>query len=780
MRRARCLFALLLALGVAVLGADYVSVTYTVARPDGTIPASVPGATLSVTWQANPDPAYLTGPQTPAYSAATGVLTWSVPEDCQVRVVVPNTPLSAGVTYSVGTAAVDLNTAVPAAPEPEPSWSELLVPYAGATGDVDIGWYDLVGRTLALRSTVAPVVSAGTVAAEGAGPLTGAYSWGVTYVTATGESAMGYGGAGWTATLAGESARLSGIPTGSSEVTARRIYRTLAGSPYPYYLVGTLADNTTTTYLDAVADGALGAVINVAGTTGGGIHLNGLPLVLATPDLISIGPGHGTAPQVEGNIWIGQNIAPGVTTAHQTTVVGSGGAGGHITTAAGDSYFGSGAGANHVSGNRNAWGGLNAFWSNVSGAYNTGWGAWTGFQNLGWGNTFLGYEAGYSTIGDSNLAITVSDALGNVYPMISGNGAGNTLTFHRPSYFSVGSFSTITATSISTTSLTVNGVSLPQTIPTFEGGATPGLVPPSGDGTALYLREDGTWGTPSLAPTGAYLNQVQVWPVSQTFNVFAVSTVEVPDGYTAATWSAAGTAVSGSASRWIKAISVIGAVPTGQAVVVIVGHVRYELISGIHFYSHYQDIGDGSWLMDLEGTAAGVATAINAHCPGVYAVASRSTILITRGKGVPTATFSYAGTTVAGTSAPYSLAIGDDIPAVLAGPWVFQGPLTAAGGLLLGAPTSTPLTVGIATVDARACSFVRIPASTTARSVAGILGGAPGKILVLTFEDAVTSVADAGAAGWVNLNGTFSSSVGATLVLISDGAQWRELSRSVN
>lgn len=184
--------------------------------------------------------------------------------------------------------------------------------------------------------------------------------------------------------------------------------------------------------------------------------------------------------------------------------------------------------------------------------------------------------------------------------------------------------------------------------------------------------------------------------------------------------------------------------------------------------------------MDLEGTAAGVATAINAHCPGVYAVASGSTILITRGKGVPTATFSYAGTTVAGTSAPYSLAIGDDIPAVLAGPWVFQGPLTAAGGLLLGAPTSTPLTVGIATVDARACSFVRIPASTTARSVAGILGGAPGKILVLTFEDAVTSVADAGAAGWVNLNGTFSSSVGATLVLISDGAQWRELSRSVN
>jgi hypothetical protein len=51
---------------------------------------------------------------------------------------------------------------------------------------------------------------------------------------------------------------ITGIPRGSSNVTARKVYRSTAGTLAMHLLV-TLADNTTTSYTDALADAALGA-----------------------------------------------------------------------------------------------------------------------------------------------------------------------------------------------------------------------------------------------------------------------------------------------------------------------------------------------------------------------------------------------------------------------------------------------------------------------------------------------------------------------------------------
>ena len=47
-------------------------------------------------------------------------------------------------------------------------------------------------------------------------------------------------------------------PTSAPAVTSRKVYRTIAGGAQ-LKLVTTLADNTTTSYLDAIADGSLGA-----------------------------------------------------------------------------------------------------------------------------------------------------------------------------------------------------------------------------------------------------------------------------------------------------------------------------------------------------------------------------------------------------------------------------------------------------------------------------------------------------------------------------------------
>lgn len=97
----------------------------------------------------------------------------------------------------------------------------------------------------------------------------GAHRYLVTYVTSTGETQAGVASAAVTVadkTVNGQVA-LTGIPLGGASVTARKLYRTLAGGT-TYALVATIANNTATTYTDNIADASLGVGAPTTNTTG--------------------------------------------------------------------------------------------------------------------------------------------------------------------------------------------------------------------------------------------------------------------------------------------------------------------------------------------------------------------------------------------------------------------------------------------------------------------------------------------------------------------------------
>ena len=79
----------------------------------------------------------------------------------------------------------------------------------------------------------------------------------VSFVTAVGETTLSPASA-VVASDGAETIDVSGIDTGSAQVTARNIYMTEAGGT-EYYLVDTIADNTTTTYTISIADATLAA-----------------------------------------------------------------------------------------------------------------------------------------------------------------------------------------------------------------------------------------------------------------------------------------------------------------------------------------------------------------------------------------------------------------------------------------------------------------------------------------------------------------------------------------
>jgi hypothetical protein len=113
----------------------------------------------------------------------------------------------------------------------------------------------------------APTAPTVTNGAPGTNLLTaGVYRWKITFVTADGETEAGTASAAKTIDPAAElPPALSAIPTGGTSVTARKVYRTVAGGSV-YKLSGTIANNSGTTYTDNVADASLGATAPTTNT----------------------------------------------------------------------------------------------------------------------------------------------------------------------------------------------------------------------------------------------------------------------------------------------------------------------------------------------------------------------------------------------------------------------------------------------------------------------------------------------------------------------------------
>lgn len=116
-----------------------------------------------------------------------------------------------------------------------------------------------------------PVPDAPSVALAGAGAGNvdnGAHRYRLTFVTADGETDGGAISAAATVvdkTVNGK-VSLSNLPLGGSFVTARKLYRTAAAGS-SYFLVATIADNTTTVYVDNIADASLGVGVPATNTT---------------------------------------------------------------------------------------------------------------------------------------------------------------------------------------------------------------------------------------------------------------------------------------------------------------------------------------------------------------------------------------------------------------------------------------------------------------------------------------------------------------------------------
>lgn len=110
------------------------------------------------------------------------------------------------------------------------------------------------------RHGIYPATTTATIGTAPTGTgLTGAYSYKFTFVNSQAvESDVSPVTA--TMTAANENIRITNIPTGTQSfgVSARRIYRTAAGGT-TYKRVIELANNTTTTYDDAISDANLGA-----------------------------------------------------------------------------------------------------------------------------------------------------------------------------------------------------------------------------------------------------------------------------------------------------------------------------------------------------------------------------------------------------------------------------------------------------------------------------------------------------------------------------------------
>jgi hypothetical protein len=109
----------------------------------------------------------------------------------------------------------------------------------------------------------------GALAGDGAGNVEdGTHTYVVTFVTSSGETTPS--APSNVVTVADKTAdgkvALTGIPIGTSSVTARKLYRTFAGGT-AHFLLTTLANNTATTYTDNTADASLTTAAPTQNTT---------------------------------------------------------------------------------------------------------------------------------------------------------------------------------------------------------------------------------------------------------------------------------------------------------------------------------------------------------------------------------------------------------------------------------------------------------------------------------------------------------------------------------
>lgn len=130
-----------------------------------------------------------------------------------------------------------------------------------------IGPSELQGFSLTSDKCTVYQSASGFVAVTGAaGNLSGTYTWKVSF-TAVGGEESDASSASASIVLASQQGTLTAIPTGDARSAGRNIYRK-GGSLTSYYLVGSIPDNSSTTFADNVTDlSALATAVILPGDT---------------------------------------------------------------------------------------------------------------------------------------------------------------------------------------------------------------------------------------------------------------------------------------------------------------------------------------------------------------------------------------------------------------------------------------------------------------------------------------------------------------------------------
>lgn len=297
------------------------------------------------------------------------------------------------------------------------------------------------GASIDFTSVAIPSALTATLVLDGTGNVTaGDHYYKVTFTTLnwsgdTGETDLGIASVLVTNDATHTKNTLSNIPTSSlATVTGRKIYRTKVGSSTAYYLLTTIADNSTTTYTDNTADASLTGddATNKDNTTGGSIQIDG-------DRAFFLG---------DTNTYVGQNCGNLTTTGFYNTALGArcfqDNTIGEGNTAMGaTSLYENTEGDNNTAVGGNAlrkntvgdWNiaiGTESLYENIDGEYNVA----VGVRSLHEGttndyNVAVGFRTGYALAGEYNVAIgadSFETATTSNYNVIVGCLSGYSLT----------------------------------------------------------------------------------------------------------------------------------------------------------------------------------------------------------------------------------------------------------------------------------------------------------------------------------------------------------------
>lgn len=298
--------------------------------------------------------------------------------------------------------------------------------------------------------------------------------------------------------------QLSNIPVSSNpKVVARKLYRGIANGGWTeIYYLATINDNTTTTYLDNIADASLNTAdvwYAHPNTTSGKIYYNNevttAPLLNINDKETVVGFGALAVATGTGNVALGASAGAAITTGYENVFIGNM-AGSNIKTGINNVVIGSFAGGNTTSSIYSAQGtiaiGLYAL-RPVRGNFNiaigveAGMGVTSGTQNVlvghnagktlttGAKNIFLGYCAGKYETGSNKIIIDSFDRTNEANQRIQAPiyGEVSTTALNQQLTFNVGTLNLLDALNIvlGTTTGTKIGTADTQKLAFY--GATP-------------------------------------------------------------------------------------------------------------------------------------------------------------------------------------------------------------------------------------------------------------------------------------------------------------------